>query len=404
MSNRIQQWFHHEAAGGVILVCAAALAMIVANSPLQHMYQSFLQLPVSVQLGNFLIDKPLVLWVNDGLMALFFFLIGLEIKKEVLIGHLQTKEQIILPALAAVAGIAFPAAFYVLFNYGDAVAMQGWAVPAATDIAFALGIYLLVGRALPVTLKLFLLSVAIFDDIGAIVIIALFYSSDLSNTSLVLATIGLACLFALNRSGVKNAAPYVLVSLFVWAAVLKSGVHATLAGFAVAWFVPLGSKAEDDSMATRFEQGLHPWVMLLVLPLFAFANAGVSLSGFTLDSLFNPIVLGIVAGLFVGKQIGIFAVCWLAIKSGLAKIPEGANWKQLYAVCVLCGIGFTMSLFIGTLAFEGQAAMYTEQVKLGVLLGSLFSAVLGTTLLWKGKAEQKQTYQLPQLDSAAPSK
>lgn len=403
MSNRIQQWFHHEAAGGVILVFASALAMAVANSPLHGMYQSFLQLPVTVQFGGFAIDKPLVLWVNDGLMALFFFLIGLEIKKEVLIGHLQTKEQIILPGVAALAGIAFPAALYVAFNYGDAVAMQGWAVPAATDIAFALGIYLLVGRSLPVTLKLFLLSVAIFDDIGAIVIIALFYSSDLSTTSLMLASIGLAGLFALNRSGVKSSAPYVLISMFVWASVLKSGVHATLAGFAVAWFIPLARSVETDCMAKRFEEGLHPWVMLMVLPLFAFANAGVSMQGFTAESLFNPIVLGIVAGLFVGKQLGIFAVCWLVIKSGLAKLPEGATWKQLYAVCVLCGIGFTMSLFIGTLAFEGLSALYTEQVKIGVLVGSLFSALLGTALLWKRAPEKQTHYSTPRITSTVAS-
>ena len=385
----IKRAFQHEAAGGVILVMSAFLAMVIANSPLSSYYQSFLDLPVVVKIGAFSIDKPMVLWVNDGLMALFFFLIGLEIKKEVLVGHLRSKEQVVLPAVGAVAGIAAPALIYAALNYNDAVAIQGWAVPAATDIAFALGIYMLVGRSLPVTLKLFLLSVAIFDDIGAIVIIALFYSSDLSNTSLITALVGLTALFILNRSKVRVGAPYLLVGLIVWAAVLKSGVHATLAGFAVAWFIPLSTNNQYPSLAERVEHDLHPWVMMAVLPIFAFANAGVSLQGLTVSQLMDPVVVGIAAGLLIGKQIGIFGVCWLTIKAGFAKLPEGANWRQLYAVCVLCGIGFTMSLFIGTLAFEGQDSYYIDNVKLGVLIGSIISACLGTWLLVTSQREKQ---------------
>lgn len=380
----IKQLFHHEAASGIILVIAAMLAMVMANSPLFGFYNGLLEIPVVIRFGDFEIAKPLLLWVNDGLMAIFFFLIGLEVKREILAGQLSSVAQITLPAVAAIAGIAVPALIYVWFNQHDPVAMKGWAIPSATDIAFAVGVFTIFGKYLPLSLKLFLLSVAIFDDIGAIVIIALFYSQDLSPVSLMVAVAGLVSLFMLNRFRVRQQAAYILIGVVVWAAVLKSGVHATLAGFVLAWFIPLTLKNDDGHpMLPHMEHKLDPWVAFGVLPIFAFANAGVSLFGASMTDLLNPITLGTAVGLFVGKQLGIFGVCWLTIKAGLAKLPEGATWVQLYGVSVLCGIGFTMSLFIGSLAFEEQGLAYQTSVKVGVLLGSLVSAVLGAILLSK---------------------
>jgi len=387
----LKRVIEHESFGGVLLVTAAMIAMVVANSAAQPFYQGFLDLPVVMSFGAFEIAKPLLLWVNDGLMALFFLLIGLEIKREVLEGNLSKPEQLVLPGAAAVAGIAVPALVYVFFATGDETAMRGWAIPSATDIAFAIGVFSLFGTRLPLSLKLFLLSVAIFDDIGAIVIIALFYSSDLSTMSLGVASLGLAVLLALNLSNVRKLAPYVVVGFIMWAAVLKSGVHATLAGFALAWFIPLKPSEEGGkSLLKTMEHGLHPWIAFFVLPLFAFANAGVSLTGITLDTLSNPVTLGIAAGLFFGKQIGIFGVCWAIIKLKLTELPKGANWAQFYGVCMLCGIGFTMSLFIGSLAFEGQALAYQTNVKLGVLIGSLASAVTAITVLTLSSREAKE--------------
>ena len=372
----------HDSAGGVLLVFMTMVAMILANSPFVGVYEDFLATPVQVRVGDLDIAKPLLLWINDGLMAIFFFLIGLEIKREVLTGSLSSPSQVVLPGIAAVAGIAAPAMVYLWFNGQDAVAIEGWAIPSATDIAFALGVFTLFGSRVPLSLKLFLLSVAIFDDIGAIMIIALFYSSDLSTLSLIVAGSGLLTLFAFNRLSVRSQAAYIIVGTVVWVAVLKSGVHATLAGFAIAWFIPLKLKNNDGhEMLPHLEHSLHPWVSFAILPLFAFANAGISLTGVSLDALLNPVPLGIAAGLFVGKQVGIFGACWLAIKLGLAKLPEGATWMQFYAVTILCGIGFTMSLFIGSLAFEAQGTEYMIDVKLGVLVGSLLSAVLGSILI-----------------------
>lgn len=386
MSQSLQQIFKHEAAPGVLLVIAATLAMIMANSPLEFLYNSFLNLPVVLQFGAFEISKPLLLWINDGLMAVFFFLVGLEIKRELLDGHLKDPSQVVLPGIAAVAGIVFPALFYIWFNGVDTIAANGWAIPAATDIAFALGLFILFGRSLPITLKLFLLSVAIFDDIGAILIIALFYSQDLSTISLAVAVAGLLALFALNRAKINSQGIYVAVGIVVWAAVLKSGVHATLAGFALAWFIPLKLKNRHGKpMLSYMEHALHPWVAFFVLPVFAFANAGVNVLNVTFETLTNPITMGIVAGLFVGKQLGIMGACWLAVKSGIAQLPKGANWLQMYGVCLLCGVGFTMSLFIGSLAFEGLDSSYQLSVKLGVLLGSLLSAIGGAVVLSKAK-------------------
>ncbi|WP_231876682.1 MULTISPECIES: Na+/H+ antiporter NhaA [unclassified Oleiphilus] len=389
MTKVFREMVQHDAAGGVLLICAALLALIMANSGINMFYSDFLNMPVVLQLGGFEIAKPLLLWINDGLMALFFFLIGLEVKREILEGHLSSKDQIILPGIAAIAGIVAPALVYVFFNTGDEVGLRGWAIPSATDIAFALGLFSLFGKSLPLTLKLFLLSVAIFDDIGAIVIIALFYSADLSGLSLSVAGFGLVGLFILNRLKVRAQAAYIIIGVVVWAVVLKSGVHATLAGFIVAWFIPLNVKTEHGhSMLKQMEHGIQPWVAFFILPVFAFANAGVNLVGIGVEDLFHPVTMGIALGLFVGKQIGIFGVCWLAIKSGITSLPKGTTWLQLYGVCILCGIGFTMSLFIGSLAFEGMDAAYQESVKLGVLLGSLLSAVMGSIVIVKSREQE----------------
>ncbi len=378
MGNIFRQMIQHDAAGGVLLICAAAVALLLANSPANVFYQYVLAVPVTVAIGGFEIAKPLLLWVNDGLMAIFFLMVGLEIKREILDGHLSSLPQVVLPGLGALAGIVGPALIYYAFTYDDPIAVDGWAIPSATDIAFALGVFCLFGKHLPLSLKLFLLSVAIFDDIGAIVIIALFYSQELSTLSLVVAASGLVALFALNRLGANSLTPYLLVGLVVWAAVLKSGVHATLAGFVIAWFIPLRRENVDGKpMLPTLEHALEPWVAFMILPIFAFANAGVSLIGLSMESLFSPMTLGIALGLFVGKQVGVFGICWLAIKTGLAKIPEGSNWTQLYGVSLLCGIGFTMSLFIGSLAFEEQGLAYQASVKAGVLIGSIMSALLG---------------------------
>lgn len=382
MFGNFKQLIKHDAAGGVLLVIAALLAMIMANTPLSSFYSDIFATPIVVQFGGFEINKPMLLWVNDGLMAIFFFLIGLEVKREILEGHLKSVEQVMLPAIGAVAGIVVPALIYVAFNYNEPIGIDGWAIPAATDIAFALGVYSLFGRMLPVTLKLFLLSVAIFDDIGAIIIIALFYSAELSTLSLVIGAIGLTILFIFNRLKVKSTGMYILVGLIIWAAVLKSGVHATLAGFAMALFIPLnGENRSGQKMLHHLEHKLHPWVAFSILPIFAFANAGVQLIGTTSDQIFNPIVIGVMAGLFVGKQVGIFGACYLAVKMGIAKLPKGVTMLQLYGASILCGIGFTMSLFIGSLAFENVSVDYLNSVKVGVLAGSILSAILGGIII-----------------------
>lgn len=386
MQKSIRQLLKHDAAGGVLLIIMAIAALILANSPIKTLYSQFLAIPVIFSFGDFEIHKPFLLWVNDGLMALFFFLVGLEIKREMMIGHLRSFQQIVLPGIGAIAGIIVPALCYVALNWDSPKTISGWAIPSATDIAFALGIFSLFGKGLPVTLKLFLLSVAIFDDIGAIVIIALFYSQDLATGSLAIAFTGLFALFLLNRAKVASLAPYIIIGLIVWASVLKSGVHATLAGFVVALFIPLHLKNQHgEKVLSAVEHGLHFWVALLILPLFAFVNAGVELTNITLDTLLNPITIGIALGLFVGKQVGVFGACFLAIKLGWAKLPQDATWLQLYGVSLLCGVGFTMSLFIGSLAFETIDASYLASVKIGVLLGSVLSAVLGGYIIHYSK-------------------
>lgn len=382
------EFLKKESAGGIILMAAALLAIVLANSPAYGMYQGFLQLPVAVQIGSFSIAKPLLLWINDGLMAVFFFLVGLELKRELLAGELADPRNVLLPAVGAVGGMAAPALVYLWINQGDPSAQSGWAIPAATDIAFALGILSLLGSRVPVALKVFLTSLAIFDDLGAIVIIALFYTSKLSMLALVVAAICIALLTLLNKKGVMTKSPYMLVGLIMWVALLKSGVHATLAGVILALFIPIKGQMVNDEGIRRdvsplreLEHDLHHVVAFFVLPVFAFANAGLNLTGVTIEQALHGVPLGIAAGLFVGKQLGIFVLCALTIKLGLARLPNGMDWRSLYATAVLCGVGFTMSLFIGSLAFEqtGVDRMFDE--RLGIIAGSLVSGVMGYLLL-----------------------
>ncbi len=379
--SAIRQFLKLEAAGGIVLIFAAALGIVLANTPLDWLYDAILETPVTIRVGALNIDKPLLLWINDGLMAVFFFLVGLEVKREFLEGELSSFSQALLPAIAAVGGMAVPAMIYFYFNVDDPVKLRGWAIPAATDIAFALGILALIGSRVPLALKVFLTAVAIFDDIGAIAIIAVFYTEDLSVLSLSLGFAGLVGLFVLNRVGVMRIAPYILIGIFMWVCFLKSGVHATLDGVLVAMAIPMrGKDPSQPSPLIRLEHTLHPWVAFMILPVFGFANAGVDFSDMTLAALLEPVSVGIAAGLFFGKQIGIMGLVALAVTFGIAKLPKGTNWLQIYGVSLLCGIGFTMSLFIGTLAFADN--LYLEgAVRIGVIGGSLVSAVLGYFVL-----------------------
>lgn len=386
MKQTIQRFIALESASGILLVLAAILAMIAVNSPLQGWYELLLNTPVAVQIGGLKIAKPLLLWVNDGLMALFFLTVGLEIKREVLFGELREVSKAALPVIAAIGGMAAPALVYTLVNYQDPQAMRGWAIPTATDIAFALGVLSLLGKRVPASLKLFLLTLAIVDDLGAIVIIAVFYTTKLSALSLGVAAVSLVVLFIFNRRGVLSLTPYLLVGLIMWIAVLKSGVHATLAGVLLAFFIPSKLREADDdhTVADGLEHDLHSSVSYVILPLFAFMNTGVSLAGLTFATILQPIPLGIALGLFVGKQIGIFGACWLAIKLKIAKLPSDIGWWELYGVAILGGIGFTMSLFISSLAFEQEGAALVTNDRLGILVGSILSAVIGYLILkWR---------------------
>lgn len=379
---KIQDFIRLESSSGILLMMAAVLALIANNSLLAGAYDSFLSIPVSIQAGALLIDKPLLLWINDGLMAVFFFLVGLEIKREVMQGELSSREKAMLPLFAAFGGMAAPALIYVLINAGDPAALRGWAIPAATDIAFALGVLSLLGSRVPHALKVFLTSVAIIDDLGAILIIAVFYASSLSATALGAAALLTVALVGLNALGVARLVPYLLLGIGLWAAMLFSGMHATLAGVILAMTIPLGAaEAEDASHSPlrRLEDGLGSWVAFVVLPVFGFANAGVSLAGASVDKLLAPLSLGIIAGLFLGKQIGIMAAVFAATRTGLARLPEGASWRAIYGVAILCGIGFTMSLFIGLLAFSDPEREVAT--KIAVLTGSLLSALAGVAVL-----------------------
>lgn len=378
--SRVKSFFELEAAGGIVLAFAALLAMLVANSPLSELYNAFIHAPVVIQIGDFEIAKDAHHWINDGLMAVFFFLVGLELKREALIGELSDIKQIILPALCAVGGMVAPALVYFGLNHGDAEAMKGWAVPTATDIAFAIGVLSLLGNKVPNALKVFLVSIAIFDDLGAIIIIALFYTSELSLFSLAVAAVCLPFLFLLNRLNVVRLTPYILIGVILWVAMLKSGVHATLAGVLLAFFIPLrNNKDPEHSPLEELEHDLHNTVAFGILPLFAFANAGISLAGTNMGELMHGVPLGITLGLFIGKQIGVMLPVFIVLKLGLAALPSGTNIKQIYGVSMLCGIGFTMSLFISGLAFGGIPDDYDP--RLGIILGSLISGVVGYLIL-----------------------
>lgn len=376
---RFLQW---ESAGGILLMAAALLAILLANTPLVTYYNLLIDTPVAVRVGALAIDKPLLLWVNDGLMAVFFLLVGLELKREFLEGELSDRKKIILPGLGAIGGMAIPALIYLLLNRHDPIAVKGWAIPAATDIAFALGVLALLGSRVPNSLKVFLTSLAIFDDIGAILIIALFYTSKISGTALIVAAICVVILLFLNKRGVSAISLYLVFGLVLWVALLKSGVHATLAGVVLAMFIPNASSEKSEKPPLKMlEHDLHPMVAYIILPIFAFCNSGITLSGMGADQIFHNVPLGIALGLFLGKQVGIFAICWIGIKLGLAKLPKEISWSSLYGVSVICGIGFTMSLFIGSLAFEetGVNLMFDERI--GIILGSLLSGILGYLIL-----------------------
>lgn len=371
-----------ESSGGILLMLSAVLALIFANTFLEPVYLKFLATPLAIQIDELIIAKPLLLWINDGLMAIFFFLVGLELKRELIEGELSDIRNVILPGIGAVGGMVIPALVYIYFNYGDPVAMKGWAIPAATDIAFALGVLMLLGSRVPVSIKIFLTSLAIFDDIGAIIIIAIFYTSKISLLALLVTAVCIIVLAIMNKRGVTNLASYILVGLIMWVATLKSGVHATLAGVILAMFIPLRDKQDPDhSPLKELEHDLHSVVAFFVLPLFAFANAGIDFREMTIDQFFHGVPVGIALGLFIGKQIGIFAFCWLFIKLGVAKLPAGMSWLSLYGTAILCGIGFTMSLFIGSLAFGGTEANQLFDERIGIVIGSVISGVIGYLIL-----------------------
>lgn len=381
-NSAVARFFAQESAPGIVLALAALAALLVSNSPWGAWYQFFLSIPGQVLIGDqvLVLSKPLVVWVNDLWMAVFFFLVGLEIKREFLEGELSGPGQLLLPAVAALGGMLMPALIYTAINWGDSTALRGWAIPAATDIAFALGIVALLGSRVPVSLKVFLTAVAIIDDLGAIVVIALFYTANLSWPMLAGALLSGAVLFVLNRLRITRVDVYIVVGLLMWVCVLKSGVHATLAGVITALAIPMRD-ARGQSPLASIEHGLHPWVAFGVLPMFAFTNAGVVLDGVSFSTLMSPVPLGIGLGLVAGKAIGVFGAALLMVRSGLAQAPAHASTLQLLGVSMLCGIGFTMSLFIGGLAFAGLGPQFELQLKLGVLGGSLVAGVLGTWLL-----------------------
>lgn len=382
--DSISRFLRLESAGGLVLIAAALVALAVSNSPFAGAYRELLSLPVEIRVGALELGKPLHLWIDDGLMAVFFLLVGLEIKRELLQGELSTVAQIGLPLSAAVGGMVVPAALYFWLNHGDATAVRGWAIPMATDIAFALGIISLLGKRVPLSLKVFLTAIAIADDLGAILVIALVYTDHVSVMMLLLAGAAFLALVALNFFRVRALSAYALVGVFLWLFVLKSGIHATVAGVILAFTIPLkGEEGAQSSPLVRLEHGLHPWVAFGVLPIFAFANAGVVLAGIGLATLFAPVPLGIVTGLVLGKLIGIFGVSATLIKLGLARLPEESSWTSLLGIAALCGIGFTMSLFIGGLAFDEEAG-HMQAVRLGVICGSLISGSIGALFLVLG--------------------
>lgn len=381
LKNLLKSFIESDASNGMVLILAAVAAMILANTAeTAGSYQAFLNEPVQIRFGALNISKNLLLWINDAMMALFFLLIGLEVKRELMVGELASRDKAIFPVIAALGGMALPALIFLGFNHGDEIARNGWAIPTATDIAFALGVLALLGSRVPAALKVFLMALAIIDDLGAIVIIALFYTSGLSVLSLGVAAGAIVVLALLNYFNVRKISIYILVGIVLWTAVLKSGVHATLAGVIVGFFVPL-EKREGHSPAEHLAHGLMPWVNWLILPLFAFANAGISLAGITMGDIFSPEPSGIILGLLIGKPLGITLFCWLAVRLRLAVLPDGTTLRDIMAIGVLCGIGFTMSIFISSLAFDAAHEQLVTFSKLGILTGSLLSAVIGYILL-----------------------
>jgi len=380
--SSISNFFKMESAGGITLMFAAMLAMVLANTPFQSYYSLLIETPVEIRIGALEIAKPLLLWINDGLMAVFFFLVGLELKRELVEGELSNKRNIILPGVGAIGGMVVPALIYVYFNIDNPSALQGWAIPAATDIAFALGILSLLGSRVPISIKIFLTSLAIFDDIGAILIIAIFYTANISLTALIVVAFCIPILAFLNIRNIESKSMYIIIGIIMWIAMLKSGVHATLAGVILALFIPMRSKTDvNHSPLKSMEKDLHSVVAFFVLPVFAFANAGISFAGVGAQQIFHSVPLGIALGLFFGKQVGIFGLCWLAIKLKLTKLPQSMSWSSLYGTAALCGVGFTMSLFIGSLAFEETSVNLLFDERLGIIFGSLASGFLGYMIL-----------------------
>ena len=374
ITTAVNDFMRLESAGGILLLAAAVIAMLIANSPLANLYGELLDTTVAIQVGELSIDKPLLLWVNDGLMAVFFFLVGLEIKREVMEGELSSFSQVVLPGMGALGGMLVPAAIYAWMNWGDPVALDGWAIPVATDIAFALALLGVFGARVPTSLKIFLLTLAIFDDLAAIVIIAIFYSGDLSLSALLIGAVALLVAISMNMLGVTRTSGYILLGIVLWIAVLKSGVHATLAGVLIAFCIPIRDN-QGESPLRRLEHDLHGPVAFAILPLFAFVNAGLSLSGMSIDDLIHPVTAGVVSGLFIGKPVGILVFVWLAVSLRFARLPSNVNWTQLLGVAFACGIGFTMSLFIAGLAFEHGSGGYFGGDRLGILVGSILSAI-----------------------------
>ncbi len=392
LTRTLDKFFRHEASGGIILMLAAALALIVANSAARPLYEGWLSSVLSIMLDGEGLSKPLILWINDGLMAVFFFLIGLELKREILEGKLKDPRDVVLPGVAAIGGMLVPAAFYAALNWGNPATINGWAIPAATDIAFALGVLALVGNRVPASLKVFLLTIAIMDDMGAILIIAIFYTAELKVDYLLLALLPLIGMAFLNIRQVHRVAPILLLGVILWVLVLKSGVHATLAGVVTAFFIPLRDRFGKSPLHS-LEHGLSPYVFFVIVPIFAFANAGVVLEGLSLSDLAAPVPLGIALGLILGKQIGVFGATWLMVRSGMATLPHGVTWLQIYGVACLAGIGFTMSLFIGSLSFADPTLM--NDVRLGVLAGSAISAIIGYSMLMLSSKKNVQEREIP---------
>lgn len=378
----LSNFFKLESASGIILMVVGLLAVLIANTPLQPYYALLLDTPVEVRIGIFEVAKPLLLWINDGLMAIFFFLVGLELKRELLEGELADKRNVILPGVGAIGGMLVPAIIYAYFNFSDSTAMKGWAIPTATDIAFALGVLFLLGSRVPTSIKIFLTSVAIFDDIGAIVIIAFFYTAKISLVALAVVALCISILALLNKRNTESMSVYLMVGLVMWVAMLKSGVHATLTGVVLAMFIPMKSEANSHySPLKNLEHDLHSVVAFFILPVFAFANAGVSFSGVGIEQFLHNVPLGIALGLFIGKQVGVFGLCWVALQLKVARLPKGMSWSSLYGTSALCGIGFTMSLFIGSLAFDETGVNLLFDERIGILLGSLVSGIVGYVVL-----------------------